>query len=77
LNLNFSSRKSVDLEVTTKKDKIKKVPLEFKNGQEFPEYYGRVQLNGSEIGQKFNIVGEVDSEVTESSAYEEYETCTE
>ena len=76
LKLQFQSKKKVNLEVKVKKNKTKTVPIEMKNGQRFPEYHGSVSLKGKDIGQEFNIEGDVDSVVTESDTYTEYETCS-
>ncbi|MCB0391104.1 MAG: hypothetical protein KDD58_07430 [Bdellovibrionales bacterium] len=77
LKLNFKSSKAVDIEVKTKSNTTKTIPIEMKNGQSFPEYNGRVSLKGSDIGQNFDLVGDVDSVITESETYREYERCSE
>lgn len=73
---SFRSKKQVELTVRVSKYKKVKIPFKIPNGDQFPKYSGDFELKGVDSMQPVDIMGNIDTQESDSELVRGYERCT-
>ncbi len=73
--LGFKSRREVEMQIKTNK-KTLVASIKIPAGQKFPTENGVIALSAKDIGQGFDLMGQVRTEVTKGQVVRDHQSCT-